>query len=186
MHRLPDVPDQAEAATAGQLVGSHDAHGQRIAVACSRFNDQVTSRLLDGALEALDRLGALEGASEPPLVCWVPGAFELPLVARAIATHHLADAVVCLGCVIRGETSHYDFVAGQCAAGLQRVQLDTGVPVVFGVLTTDTLDQALERSGGGHGNKGAEAVETAAEMINLLSSLAAAPRLVRSASDATA
>jgi 6,7-dimethyl-8-ribityllumazine synthase len=171
-HRLPRVPEPTAAADAGRLVGSHEGHGVRVAVACARFNEEITRRLLEGAEEALSRLG-VSNAHDRPLVCWVPGAFELPLAALSLAAAGRADAVVALGCVIRGETSHYEFVAGECAAGLQRVQLDTGVPVVFGVLTTETLEQALERSGGSLGNKGAEAVETAVEMVNLLRAIGA-------------
>jgi 6,7-dimethyl-8-ribityllumazine synthase len=131
----------------------------------------VTSLLLTGALAELDRSGV---AAADRTVAWVPGAFELPLAAMAMATTRRYDAVVCLGAVIRGETSHFDFVAGQCAAGIQRVQLDMELPVVFGVLTTENLDQALARAGGGLGNKGAEAATSAIEMANLLRRLALA------------
>lgn len=167
-HRLPPTSRLAAGEKEGGLVGSHAGAGLRIAVACARFNQDVTLRLLAGAREAMGRLGVVADGDDPPLVVWVPGAFELPLAARAVLEAGRAEAVVALGCVIRGETSHYDFVAGECAAGLQRVQLDTGAPAVFGVLTTETLEQALERSGGSYGNKGAEAVETAVEMVNLL------------------
>jgi 6,7-dimethyl-8-ribityllumazine synthase len=142
-----------------------DGRGLRIGVSCGRFNQDVTSRLLEGALTRLAALGVAPDATE---VFQVPGAFELPLVARALATGGAIDAVIALGAVIRGETTHYDFVAGECAAGLQRVQLDTGVPVVFGVLTTENLEQALDRCGGRHGHKGEEAADTAVEMANLL------------------
>ncbi|MGO9196015.1 MAG: 6,7-dimethyl-8-ribityllumazine synthase [Acidimicrobiales bacterium] len=145
----------------------------RIAVICARFNDEITLRLLDGAYEALHRLG-IDG--ERRLVAWVPGAFELPLAAQVLAEGGRHDAVVCLGAVIRGETSHYDFVAGECASGLQRVQLDTGVPVIFGVLTTENIEQALDRSGGRLGNKGDEAVVTAVEMVNLLGRMRSAAK----------
>lgn len=160
-HRLPGQRDPRE----GELSGSHDGAGLRIGVVAARFNEEITKRLLEGALEALERLGVAESDRT---VAWIPGAFELPLAARAMALGGKVDAVACLGCVIRGETSHYDFVAGQCAAGLQQVQLETGIPVAFGVLTTEDLDQALERSGGSLGNKGDEAVVTAVEMVNLL------------------
>ncbi len=166
-HRLPEPTDIA--GRAGEIAGPHDGARLRIAVVCARFNEEITLRLLDGAYEALFRL---EVAEDRRLVAWVPGAFELPLAARALANRGDFDAVVCLGAVIRGETSHYDFVAGECASGLQRVQLDTGVPVVFGVLTTENLHQALERSGGALGNKGDESVVTAVETANLLSALA--------------
>ncbi|MDQ1377630.1 MAG: 6,7-dimethyl-8-ribityllumazine synthase [Acidimicrobiaceae bacterium] len=142
--------------------------GIRIALACSRFNDLITSRLLDGARDSLIRHGVDEASITE---AWVPGAFELPLVAQRLAMSGEVDAVIALGAVIRGATGHYEHVAGQCAAGLQRVQLDTGVPVVFGVLTTDTLEQALERAGVKSGNKGFEAAMTAIEMVDLLRQL---------------
>ena len=127
--------------------------------------------LLAGALAELERLGV---ASADRTVAWVPGAFELPLAAMAMARTRRYDAVVCLGAVIRGETSHYDFVAGECASGLQRVQLDLALPVIFGVLTTENLEQALERAGGVLGNKGTEAAATAIEMATVLRQLAGA------------
>ena len=121
--------------------------------------------LLAAARAELERRGV---AASDRSVAWVPGAFELPLAAMMMARTACFDAVVCLGAVIRGETSHYDFVAGECAAGIQRVQLEMKLPVVFGVLTTENLDQALARAGGAVGNKGIEAVATAVEMVNLL------------------
>lgn len=148
--------------------GSMEAGGRRIAVAVSRFNEVVTSRLLDGALAAFRRHGVSDADVE---VAWVPGAFELPLVARNLAASDRFDAVVCLGAVIRGETDHHRHVAGQAAAGIQRVMLDTGVPCVFGVLTTDTLEQALDRAGGGHGNRGWDAATAAIETAGLLEDL---------------
>jgi 6,7-dimethyl-8-ribityllumazine synthase len=147
--------------------------GMRVAVACARFNDLVTDRLLAGARDGLVRHGVDEGSIT---VAWVPGAFELPLVALQLAASGEHDAVVCLGAVVRGSTGHYEQVAGQCAAGLMRVQLDTGVPVVFGVLTTDDLEQALERAGGKAGNKGFEAACTAIEAVDLLRQLPKGPR----------
>ncbi len=144
-----------------------DGAGLRIGVCCGRFNDHITTRLLDGARAGLAEHGV---ADEDVLVVWAPGAYELPLVAQRLITGWGADAVIALGAVIRGETGHYDFVAGECASGLQRVQLDTGVPVVFGVLTTENVDQALARSGH-EDNKGEEAAETAIEMANLLKQL---------------
>lgn len=147
------------------LVGDHHGRGARVGLACSRFNGGITWRLLEGALGGLDACG-VDHADITAV--WVPGAFELPVVARSLAAS--LDAVVCLGAVIRGDTGHYDFVAGQCAAGIQRVQLDTGVPVVFGVLTTDTVVQAMERSEPGETNKGWEAAVTAVEMHRLLRS----------------
>jgi 6,7-dimethyl-8-ribityllumazine synthase len=147
--------------------GALDATGMRIAVVAGRFNDHITTPLLDGALATL----AQAGLDDVP-VHWVPGAFEIPLLAQRLASAG-ADAVICLGAVIRGDTPHFDYVAGECAAGIMRVSLDTGVPVVFGVLTVDDLDQALARCGGSaHDgvacNKGEESAATAVEMVNLL------------------
>jgi 6,7-dimethyl-8-ribityllumazine synthase len=165
MHRLPAIDDIDRRGARG----ADDGTGLRIAVACSRFNGHVTGLLLAGALAELDRCGVAEADRT---VVWVPGAFELPLAAMTMAGARRFDAVVCLGAVIRGETSHYDFVAGQCAAGIQRVQLDMRMPVVFGVLTTENLEQALARAGGAVGNKGTEAAATAIEMANLIRRLA--------------
>jgi len=142
--------------------------GVRVALACAEFNGGISHRLLVGALEALDAAGI---DSDSVTVAWVPGAFELPLVARQLARSGSVDAVVCFGAVIRGDTGHYDFVAGECARGLQQVQLDTGVPVIFGVLTTDTVDQALERSEDDASNKGREAALTAIEMVRILAAI---------------
>jgi 6,7-dimethyl-8-ribityllumazine synthase len=160
-HRLPAL----ELHDLEGIRGSGDGAGLRIAIAASRFNGQVTEPLLAGAISELDRCGV---SGEHRSVVWVSGAFELPLAAMALARTRRYDAVICLGAVIRGETSHYDFVAGQCAAGLQRVQLETGLPIVFGVLTTEDLAQALARAGGAVGNKGTEAAMTAIEMVNVL------------------
>ena len=138
--------------------GEPNARGRRYAIAVSRFNGIVTSKLLDGAVAAFRRQGVSDDDLE---VAWTPGAFELPLAALRLARSGQFDAVVCLGAVIRGETPHFDHVAGQTASGVQRVALETGVPCIFGVLTTDDLDQALERAGGSAGNKGYEAAEAA-------------------------
>jgi len=140
----------------------------RIAIACSRFNDLITERLLAGALETLERHG-VDRASITE--AWVPGAFELPLVAKTLAASGEVDAVICLGAVIRGATGHYDLVAGQCGAGIQAAQLETGVPIIFGVLTTETIDQAIERAGAKMGNKGSEVAVAAIEMVDLLRQL---------------
>ncbi len=148
------------------LEGAHDGRGLRLGVACARFNGGITLRLLEGAVVAAAQLGV---DLNDVVVAWVPGAFELPLAAKAMVESGL-DAVIALGAVIRGETGHYDFVAGECARGLQDVSLASTKPVIFGVLTTDTVDQALERSVEGAGNKGAEALETAVEMVRLLRS----------------
>jgi len=141
-----------------------DATGMHMAIVCGRFNDHITTRLLDGALDELRALGA---ADDAVTVTWVPGAFEIPLAAKTYAESARIDAVIALGAVIRGETGHYDFVAGECARGIQDAQLATGVPVIFGVLTTDNLEQALARSGDDD-NKGAESARTAVEMAALL------------------
>lgn len=134
----------------------------RIAVVVSRFNEEISKRLLRGALGALEEHGVQE-----PDVLWVPGSLELPVTALALAERGNHDAIVCLGCVIRGETYHFELVAGQAAAGIMQVQLDTGVPVAFGVLTTEDKEQALARSGPKN-NKGADAAEVAIEMANLM------------------
>jgi 6,7-dimethyl-8-ribityllumazine synthase len=147
------------------LRGGHNGTGLRIGIACAIFNGGIALRLLDGALEALAEAGI---DRNDVTVAWAPGAFELPLVARAFATARKVDAVLCFGAVVRGETGHYEFVAGECASGIQQVQLSTGVPVIFGVLTTETLDQALARSEPGEGNKGREAALTGIEMVRLL------------------
>lgn len=167
-HRLPATPG---AGRPSELVGSEDGRNLRIAVACARFNEHVTSRLLEGALRALDDHGVSAGNR---LVAYVPGSFELPLAAQALAHSGGFDAIVCLGAVVRGETSHYELVARECASGIGRVQLDTNVPVVFGVLATENLEHALERSGGSLGNKGEEAVTTAIEMANVLQAISVA------------
>jgi 6,7-dimethyl-8-ribityllumazine synthase len=138
--------------------------GARYAIVASRFNDAITRRLLDGALEAFSRHGADPDAVD---VAWCPGAFEIPLVAQRLAQTGTYDAVLCLGAVIRGATAHFDYVASGVTSGCQQVALATGVPVLFGVLTVDTLDQAWERAGTKAGNKGAEAAAAAIEMVNL-------------------
>jgi 6,7-dimethyl-8-ribityllumazine synthase len=137
----------------------------RIAIAASRFNRFIVEQLVEGARDALERRGV-----EPTLV-WVPGAFELPLLADRLAASGRFDAVIALGAVIRGGTPHFEYVAGACASGLARVALDRGVPVSFGVLTTDDVEQALERAGTGEGNKGFDAAVTALEMVDTLRAL---------------
>jgi 6,7-dimethyl-8-ribityllumazine synthase len=149
-------------------VGRLRGDGLRMAVVTSRFNDLVTDRLLAGCLDGLARLGVDAGSVTQASV---PGALELPLAAQRLASSGDHDAVICIGAVIRGATDHHIHVGGQCAAGLARVQLDTGIPVVFGVLTTDSLEQALERAGGKSGNKGYEAAATAVEMVDLMRQL---------------
>lgn len=140
----------------------------RLAIVVSRFNEWITRSLLQGALEALDRFGI---GQEETRVAWVPGAFELPLVAKQFAQSGQVDCVVCLGAVIRGATPHFDYVAGQAAAGILQASLETDLPIVFGVLTVDTIEQALERAGTKMGNKGFEAVQTAIEMVDLMRQL---------------
>jgi len=145
--------------------GRLDAAGLRVAIVVSRFNDLITRQLLDGALDCVRRHG---GDAEQSVVAWVPGAFEIPLAAQRLAASGKFDAVVCLGAVIRGATAHFEHVAGQTASGIARVALEMGVPVSFGVLTTDTIDQALERAGIKGGNKGFDAALAAIEMAQLL------------------
>ncbi len=149
----------------------------RVGFACAEFNGGITDRLVTAALDALEECGSDPSRS---IVAWAAGAFELPLVAMRLARSEAVDAVVCLGAVIRGDTSHYEFVAGECASGLQRVQLDTGIPVVFGVLTTETVEQALARSEPDETNKGREAALTAIGTVAVLeavSSAASGPRV---------
>jgi len=158
-----------QSARAGEtLLGAHRGEGLRIGIACGKFNGGVTTRLLTATLDALLEAGV---AKSDISIAWAPGAFELPLLARAYATAPKPyDAVITLGAVIRGDTGHYDVVAGECARGVQDVQLTMGVPVIFGVLTTDTVDQALVRSLPDETNKGRESAHTALEMANLLRS----------------
>jgi 6,7-dimethyl-8-ribityllumazine synthase len=149
-----------------------DGAGLRVGVVCARFNDGITWRLLDGVRRGLDANGVASGDVE---VVWVPGSFELPVTAKALAASGRFDAVICLGSVIRGDTSHYELVAGECARGIQSVALETGLPILFGVLTTENVEQALVRSedAGGH-NVGEEAAAAAVEMVAVLR--AAQPR----------
>ncbi|MCC7370502.1 MAG: 6,7-dimethyl-8-ribityllumazine synthase [Chloroflexi bacterium] len=147
------------------LEGDLDGHGLKIAVVVARFNSIVTNYLLAGAEEALRRHGVADNDIE---IAHVPGSFEIPLVAKRLAQTGRYDAVICIGAVIRGETDHYDHVAGSVTSGVARVGLDTGVPTIFGVLTTDTVEQALNRSGLKAGNNGYEAAVAAIEMASLL------------------
>lgn len=144
----------------------------RFAVVVSRFHEQITGRLRDGAVEALREAGALEAHID---VCPVPGAFEIPQAARAAAETGRFDAIVCLGCIVRGETPHFDYIASAVAHGIMTSALETGVPMAFGVLTTNTIEQALARAGGGPDNKGREAAAAALEMAALHRRLAAIP-----------
>jgi 6,7-dimethyl-8-ribityllumazine synthase len=147
-----------------------DGSGLRIAVIGARFNDHIVTKLRDGALRGLERLGV---ADSDVMEAWVPGAFELPLAAKALAETGKVDAIVCLGTVIRGDTPHFDYVCAEAARGLQDAQMSTGVPVMFGVLTVNTEQQALDRSGPGIDNKGDEAAVGAVEMALLLKCLRA-------------
>jgi 6,7-dimethyl-8-ribityllumazine synthase len=145
--------------------GSTDARGLRLAIVVSRFNESVSKRLLQGALEALVRAGAEDDSIE---VSWVPGAWELPLAAQRLAASGRYDAIVALGCVVRGGTPHFEYVSAAATEGLARVMLDRDIPLALGVLTCDTLEQAMDRAGGKLGNKGAEAALSAIETANLL------------------
>jgi 6,7-dimethyl-8-ribityllumazine synthase len=142
--------------------------GRRVGIVVARFHEHVTAKLVDGALAGLRAHGVPDGAVD---VAWVPGAFEIPLVARRLAESGAYDAVICLGAVVRGETAHFDLVAGEAARGIADVSRETGVPVVFEVLATESLADAEARAGGAHGNKGRDAAEVALEMADLLDRL---------------
>lgn len=137
----------------------------KFGIVVGRFNEFISSRLLGGAIDGLVRHGANESDIA---ITWVPGAFEIPLVAQKMAQSKKYDAIICIGAVIRGSTPHFDYVAGEMAKGIAKVSLDSGVPIIFGVLTTDTIEQAIERAGTKSGNKGYDAAVTAIEMANLL------------------
>jgi 6,7-dimethyl-8-ribityllumazine synthase len=155
--------------TQPQLIeGEPSARGRKVAVIAARFNDLIVASLLKGAVAAWLERG---GSAADLTVVRVPGAFELPVAAKRLAASGRFDAVVALGCVIRGDTPHFEYVAGEAARGLQRASLDTGVPVAFGVLTVESFEQALERAGGGAGNKGSEAMECALEMAAVMARL---------------
>ena len=145
------------------------AQGLKFALVVSRFNEFISSRLLDGAEDALLRHGA---KGEDIEVAWTPGSFEIPLIAQKMAQSGKYSAVICLGAIIRGGTPHFDYVAAEASKGVAKVSLDTGVPVIFGIITADTLEQAIERAGVKEGNMGARAATGAIEMANLLKSLA--------------
>jgi 6,7-dimethyl-8-ribityllumazine synthase len=154
----------------GQLV----ATGYRFAVVVSRFNEFITSKLLAGALDVLARHGVdIERDVE---VAWVPGSWEIPLVAARFARSGQYDAVICLGCVIRGDTPHFEYIAAEAAKGIAQSMLETGVPITFGVLTTDNIEQAIERAGTKAGNKGGDAAISAIEMVSLMRQLPEAGR----------
>ena len=145
----------------GKLV----AEGIKVGIVAARFNEFITSKLLGGAIDALTRENVKEDDVD---VAWVPGAFEIPLVASRMAKSGKYDAIICLGAVIRGSTSHYDYVCAEVSKGIAQVSLNEGIPVMFGVLTTDTIEQAIERAGTKAGNKGFECGQGAIEMVNLL------------------
>lgn len=151
-----------------EVRGSFDVRGRRYAIVAASFNDVVVGKLLDAALSCFRSHGIDD---DDLLVAWVPGAFEIPLAARELARSGLYDAVVCVGAVIRGETAHFEYVAGECARGVQAAMLETGVPIAFGVLTTDNVEQALDRAGGKHGNKGWDAAMAAMQTSSVLDQL---------------
>ncbi len=144
--------------------GRLKAEGFRFAVIASRWNDFITGRLVEGALDALDRLGAGENSVE---LYKVPGSFEIPLLALKVAETGKFDAVICVGTVIRGQTPHFEYIAGEVTKGIAQAGMQTGVPVVYGIVTADTLEQAIDRAGAKQGNKGFEAAMTAVELVNL-------------------
>lgn len=148
--------------------GGFDGKGLRVGIVVSRFNDLITSRLLDGAL---DRLRRSNVAEEEIDIYWVPGAFEVPKLARVMAESEKYDGIIALAAVIRGATPHFDVIANEVTKGVAKVNLDVDVPIAFGVITADTIDQAIERAGTKMGNKGAQAAETVIEMANLLKGL---------------
>jgi len=155
------VPNEQPKVIEGELL----ARDLRFAFVAARFNDFVVEPLIRGALDALKRHGSSDKQIE---IVRVPGAFDIPIVARKLALSRRYDAVIALGAVVRGQTPHFDYVAGECASGLARIALESGVPIAFGVLTTDTMEQAVDRAGGKAGNKGADAALAAIEMANLL------------------
>ncbi len=150
------------------LEGNLVAEGLKFGIITARFNEFINNKLLAGALDALKRHGAAEENIE---IAWVPGAFEIPLIAQKMAMSKKYDAVICLGTVIRGSTSHYDYVCAEVSKGVAHVGLASGIPTIFGVLTTDTIEQAIERAGTKAGNKGFDAAVSAIEMANLLKGL---------------
>lgn len=145
--------------------GNLIAKGLKFGIIIGRFNEFISSKLLGGAVDGIIRHGGEEADIE---ITWVPGAFEIPLVAQRLANSKKFDAVICLGAVIRGSTPHFDFVANEVSKGIAKVTLDSGIPVIFGVLTTDSIEQAIERAGTKSGNKGYDAAVTAIEMANLM------------------
>ena len=155
------MPNEQPKIIEGELL----ARDMRFAIVAARFNDFVVEPLVRGALDALRRHGVADKQID---IVRVPGAFDIPIIARKLALAHRYEALIALGCVIRGQTPHFDYVAGECAGGIARIALESGVPIAFGVLTTDTAEQAVDRAGGKAGNKGADAALVALEMANLL------------------
>jgi len=153
--------------------GLMDASGKKFGLIASRFNEFITSKLIGGAVDELVRHGAREEDIE---VVWVPGAFEIPVMARRLARKKGYDGLVCLGCVIRGDTPHFDYIAAEVSKGIAAVGLESEIPVVFGVLTTDTLEQSIERAGAKGGNKGSEAARAAIEMVSLFGQVGSLPK----------
>lgn len=151
-----------------EIIGHLNGAKLRIGIVVSRFNELITKSLCDGATSTLARCGVAE---KDVTVVWVPGAFEIPVTAKKMATSGSYDAIICLGVVIRGATPHFDFVAGQTASGVANIALETGLPIIFGVLTTDTIEQAIERAGTKCGNKGSDAAAAAVEMASLFKQL---------------
>ena len=154
------------------IEGDLSAKGLKFGIVAARFNDFITSRLLDGCLDGLQRHGVVDGDIE---IAKVPGSYEVPLAARAMALSKKYNAVICLGAVIRGATPHFEYVSAEVSKGVAAVSLETGLPVIFGVLTTDTIEQAIERAGTKSGNKGWDAAVSAIEMANLMKQLANKP-----------
>lgn len=150
------------------IEGMYNGEGLKIAIIASRFNEFITNKLISGAEDCLLRHGV---SAEDIALAWVPGAFEIPMVAKKMAKSGKYDAVICVGAVIRGATSHYDYVCSEVSKGIAQVGLETGVPVFFGVLTTDTIEQAIERAGTKAGNKGTDCAMGALEMVNLLKNI---------------
>ena len=153
---------------AKELIGVLEGKGKRIGIVVSRFNDLITKRLLEGAYDCLLRHGVKEADIT---TAWVPGSFEIPPVARKLAANGKLDAVICLGTIIRGETPHFDYIAGQSSKGIGQLALESKIPIIYGVLTCDSVDQAVDRAGTKSGNRGWQAALTALEMVNLYSSL---------------
>lgn len=155
------------------MQGMMDASGKKFGIVASRYNEFITGRLIAGAVDELVRHGAREQDIE---VIWVPGAFEIPATARKLVRKKAHDALICIGCVMRGDTPHFDYIAAEVSKGVASVGLESEIPVVFGVLTTDSLEQSIERAGAKEGNKGSEAARAAIEMVSLFAQIGSLPR----------